>query len=317
MLTECAHCGFYVLADEDFCPDCGVSAPARKLETNFDEMQRSSTITFAALLAFVFAFAVLYGRSDGKFDNLWDLPIILVFGFFAGIIILLPIGMMVTNRSEKTQTAERFPPRELNTTLDDIGATIVMRRYELENQRRDVENLIDAADRKGSAAVKERLLAVRESVQTQIARYELERCKLDLIYLQNDLLPIVCERNLTGAEKEISIGKIKGTLSEISLLRQSLTNSHAVEFTEATQAERENLLARLDETKAVWEKLRASLLNDESAFTATFTESSAMRRTDFAGFQMSPRDFSASFRSLDRAFENFQAQRKSEEEFYR
>lgn len=317
MLAKCVNCEFYVSANEKFCLNCGLSAPAKELQKNSDEFERNLTITIAFALAIVFSFVLLFLRSDGKFDNLSELPVILIGSLLFAFAFAVLISAFVANRLSKREFNNRFAYLKVDRTLTGTEDTITMRNYELDKKYRETEGLLKAAKKSGQENAAEKLRTARELILAQIARYELQSQKIRLIRMQNKLRPILYNRNFSKEETVYYAETVDETTSEIEDMRQSLTNDYAIEFPETVQPEKHSFLSQLNETQASCEKLRKFLLANQTRYAlqevSPFQENLSFPNEEITltaetfNIQTTLTDFSESFNELETDYKRLEA----------
>jgi len=319
MLKKCVNCEFYVSANEKFCPNCGLSAPSKEFENKSEEFERNLTITIAVVLAIVFSFILLYLRSDGKFDNLSELPFVLIGSLLFGFAFSIFISAFVAGRLGKKEFNHRFAYLKVDKTLVATEDTITMRNYELDIKYHETEKLLERANKSGDETAARKLLTARELILTQIARYELQNQKIKLIRLQNSLRPILYNQNFSDEENEYFAGTVDDAMVEIVEMHQSLTNDYAIEFPEAVQPEKHSFLTQLNETETSCEKMRKALLNRQTAralqtvspFQENYelpNEQEIIHAAETFNIQTTLTDFSDSFDELERDYKRFKAE---------
>lgn len=259
MLLSCANCEFYVRQDEAFCPNCGLVSPERPLETRSENYSRNITFTLTIVLGLGIAFVIGYLKSDGKFDNMAENLIILAGGMIVGLAFSFIITEYIVVRHSKTEGRTRFAETGAQTSFISIEDTIAMRRFELEETYRKIEKLLAYSFR--DKENKRKIMETRSVISAQLARYTLREMQIHLIRLQNDLMPIFYETPETSTEKSADLLQLTDdTIEALKSMRGELTDSYAIEFPPSTLDEREEFLARIDETENSCETLREKLV---------------------------------------------------------
>ena len=146
---------------------------------------------------------------------------------------------------------------------------IEKRISELDKRSQKIDAVLDKikeTDGGNLQEVRQKLLAAREIVISQFARYELQAKKIELVRLQNDVSPyLFALHRLNEFETENGLATIEYSKQEINKIRQNLTNYIAIEFPAGTLPEKLSFLAQLRETEDSCEKLREALLSRQAA----------------------------------------------------
>lgn len=301
--------------------------PGEPLQKNSEYYQRDLTVVIAVVFAVVSSFAVLYLKSSGKFDNLSELPSILIGALLFGLAFSVIFSSIFVKKSIKKELGERFSQKKTGASFKDMEDTIKIRSFELDRKYHETEMLLERAVKNGSEATTEKLLALRKLILTQISRYELKTKKINLIRLQNNLRPILYYKDFSVEESNILAANVDDALAEINRIRQELTNDYAIEFPDEAQNEKRHFLAQLDETEKTCERLRERVVNSYAANVLQnfhpFEEKQKLLGTreiaqtiDTFNIQASLTNFSDSFDKLEREYEVFNAKRKIELRFY-
>ena len=260
-----------------------------------------------------FATTAISARSAG------ELPFALLFSLLFCFPFLYLFVVFVLNRLAKKERRRRFAYQRVDLTLNDTQDTITLRIHELNEKYREIERLLAQSDNVQNAEINEKLETA------QIARYELHNLKINLVHLQNGLLPVLYEKKVSEKSDEF-LDKVNKSLFEIKDMRQSLTDDYAIEFTENVLPEKENFLAQLDETKASCEKLRESLLNRQAAHTLQsisrikdnlkLSSADDLHHTlETFNIQTAITDFSESFEELEREYKRLKAENANQKIF--
>jgi hypothetical protein len=114
--------------------------------------------------------------------------------------------------------------------------------------------------------VRDKLLTARAIVVSQYARYELQKRKIELVRLQNNVSPYLFGLyQLNEFKTEDGLVTIENTQAAIDKIRQNLTGFAAIEFPERTLPEKQNFLSQLDDTEMSCERLREAFLSRQAA----------------------------------------------------
>ena len=143
-----------------------------------------------------------------------------------------------------------------------------------------------------------------------IARYDLLSSKIDYARFENQLLPIIEQRNTPENGKDFSetFDEIR---SEIELINSSLTGDSGAETSEIFQAEKQNFLARIEKTERICETLPRRR-NDADPFHDSSEKSlsaNLMRRTSSFDIQTTLVNFVESFDELEREYRRLETNR--------
>ena len=260
MLAKCANCEFYLSPDEKFCRNCGLSSPTEDMQDASDHAERNLTIIFTLISAIICGFVFTLLRNDGDFTSLGELPVAILISLVPCFAFSYFFVVFVLMRLEKRERQRRFAYTKVDVTLNDIQDTVMLRSHELDEKYRETEEFLTESENLEQNEAGENLESEREAIAALLARYELQHLKINTIRLQNDLLPIFHEENISENRNDF-LNKINDALLGIKNMRQSLAEDNGDEFPEAVLSEKENFLAHLEEIKKSCEKLRESLLN--------------------------------------------------------
>lgn len=317
MITKCVNCEFNVTNREKFCPNCGLVSPQEAAEAvNSDSLFSNLVIVIAGGLALTATFLIMYLRTDGRFDSWKEFPFIFIGSSLVGLLFSMIIATFIARRLAKQQKEMRFVNQGANETFQSIQETIEIRKIELEERYREVEELLSyPSENKRNTEILQR---ARQLLAEQIARYELRDYQLFLIRLQNDLRPIFYETNLQRRTKEF-LELADQAVEELREIRSELTNYYAIEFPPSTRAERDNFLSYLDETESSFLKIREALLSRHTADTlqnlSPFGENLMLpdekvfaHSAETFNLQTSLTDFSRSFNETEREYQRIEAE---------
>jgi hypothetical protein len=271
MLTDCVNCGFFVEREAEFCLNCGIKSPAKDfsvpppLVVSLARLARSNAARLGLSLGLTFL--VLYLLADGEARGILYLrDYLLAAGVIAGAGGAL-LGLFFLNLWCRRKLYSR---REKNPdNLTSHTKLIDKRLAELHRRGRTLDSIVARIDRRAGgklAGMRPKLLAARELVGSQSARYELQKQKIELVRLQNRVSPYLFElHRLDDFELEHGLTALDRTKDEIERLRHELSSSAAPELPAPALPEKQQFFAQAAETEASLDKLREALLSRQAA----------------------------------------------------
>ena len=254
MLIECVNCGFYIGSNENFCPDCGLSAPNAPVKFRSDDFDRPLMLKVAVIIAIVIFIGIALFRvreGSGDFSDLYGLVWLIL---LVSLVLSLFITLFLTYRSVKTERRQRFASTEAATNFRFIQDTILLRNHELKEKLRDFRGSAKRGIRLSENDGESKSPAKKNEFLNLIARYDLLNNKVDFARLQNKLLPIIEHRNALKSEEDFS-ENLDEILTEIELINLSLTDDFAAKVSENFQVEKRDFLAQINETEKLCEAL--------------------------------------------------------------
>ncbi len=334
MLTKCENCRFYVRRDDEFCFNCGKQNPAEitygnsKLLLNLYPTFESKL--FKLIISLFVTFILVYFTANQFVErfpkyNSYILLISLILWIlltFVVISILNPLEFSIPTDSD----APKLPEIKNKNNLISKSETIEKRISELNYRSRKIDAVLDKikeTDSQNLQEVRRKLLSARTIVISQFARYELQKKKIELVRLQNNVSPYLHSlHRLNEFETANGLVTIENTRTEINKLRQNLTNYVAIEFPKKTLPDKENFLAQLAETENSCEKLREALLSrqavralqDISPIEENLKLPSAkeiVHAAETFNIQTTLTDFSESFDELEHEYKRLRAEEET------
>ena len=317
MLSKCENCGFYVRQDDEFCLNCGLRNPGKSIGTTSFQLKRFIVFDFLATLLFFSFFAIISFPRVNLFD-----------AFLLSIVIgsFLAAAGEYTNsyfqyRHEDFQRAVKNP-----NSLKTKEKIIKERVSELTERGQEIDTVlgkIKATDSRNLQEVRAKLLSAQEIVMSQLARYEMQKRKIELVRLQNGISPYLSGfQNLNESDTNRSLAKIENTRQEIDKIRWNLTLDGENDLPERVLPEKEQFLAQLEETEESCEKLREAILSLEAARALQniqpvdenlqLTEAKDIAQaTESFNIETTLTDFSESFEELEREYERLQTENEA------
>lgn len=325
MLTKCVICEFNVREDDRYCLNCGKKHPAKKLREKaklkavFYQIVESTNFRLALsfFLTFIFIYFIIdiasqsFTRYIGLF---WILGVVI--WIFLSIFLFFFINVL------------KFPkaaPRIIRSKNNLISKSKIIENRMIELNRRgqqidSVLSKIGNTESENLQEVRRKLLAAREIVMSQFARYELQKQKIELVRLQNGVSPYLFKlHRLNEFQTEDGLVTIENTRYEINKIRAILTRFDAIEFPRNTLPEKENFLAQLSETENSCQNLREALLSKQAtralqgispiAEKLKLPHTNELAHTaETFNLQTTLTDFSESFEELEREYRRVQSE---------
>jgi len=330
MLTKCVNCGFYIKQDDEFCLNCGIVNPNENLKKKRTSHGRLKKIfrsdIFLIIFSLFLAFAFVYLAVDRSIESfpylqnyIWFLAFLLWLGSFFVLFLLI-----------KTQSLNNKIPHVIKHKNSLISKTKIIdqRMAELSRRGQKIDAVLDRikdTDGQSLQDVRRKLLSAREIVMSQLARYELQKQKIELLRLQNTVSPYLFRlHRLNEFDTENGLVTIENTTGEINKIRQNLTNYLAIDFPEKALSEKESFLSQLAETADSCQKLREALLSRQAARALrdispvgenldTTGLKELVRESEVFNIQTTLTDFSESFEELESEYRRIKAEEETEQ----
>lgn len=316
MLSECSKCRYHISPHEKRCPNCGRKNPSNTFEKTTLEKWKTP-LMFGVVFSILFtALSYMVLRENPPVDN-FSLVLIFLISFFLATTIIF---MLARERFEiEYQQYFDSPLSEL-----DRKEKIIKRRIaELAKRLKHIDVVLDRITQNDTRQLQEtrkKLLIAREIVTGQYARYELQAKKIELVRLQNNVLPFLNDlKQLNEFATENGFITIESTKREVEKIRQNLTLFYAIEFPKAVQPEKESFLNQLTETEDSCDKVREALLSKQATralqgispieenLNAPSSKEIAHAAETF-NIQTTLTDFSESFEELENEYRRLRAE---------
>ena len=262
MLIECQNCAFYLSENEKFCLNCGYPATGFVPESLSDEAVSNFNLAFSCLTALIAGGIYVYVNSF-DFKNLPYLTFFLILGFLLGALIFPFYAMIANNRLAKEDFQRRDSFADNPRTLGYREEIILQKSLELEEELRNIEHLQAENKTLPNERAGRQLTEARESVLTQIALCELQKERISIIRMQNNLLPLLYESD--NFRSQTAINEINAALRKLKSIRLSLTNDYAIEFPKESLKEKEIFLGEMERTAESLFKLRDNIIQYQAA----------------------------------------------------
>jgi hypothetical protein len=316
MLTKCVNCGFYVRQDDVFCLNCGFTEPQISKTDSRINFRRVSFITFGLTLLTL----LILGSAIFKSQDLIGVFFLACTSIALGFTLALLIECAVSEIREKNKNVQKASGNA--ASLNSKKKVIEKRIAELAKRGQKIDAVLDKIkqnDGQNLQEVRRKLLAAREIVISQLARYEIQKRKIELVRLQNSVSPYLFGfEKLSEAETENSLAAIEEAKFQINRIRQNLTRYDAIDFPGRAMPEKQNFLAQLAETENSCERLRETLLARqamralegvqplEDALHLPNTKQLA-HAADTFNIQATLTDFSETFDELEREYKRIES----------
>lgn len=262
MLIECQNCAFYLPENEKFCLNCGYPTSEFVPKSLSDEALSNFNLTFSCLTAILAGGIYAYYNSF-EFNNLSSLLLFLILGFLLGAIISVFYSLFANNRLIKQDYRRRYDFSKNPFTLVSREEKILQKSLEMDTELRNIERLQTENKVLPNELTKRRLTEARESVLTRIALCELQKERIVIIRMQNNLLPFLYQNEDSDNQKALS--EINESLRQLKGIRLSLTNDYAIEFPKESLKEKEIFLEEMERTAGSLLKLRSRIIQNQAA----------------------------------------------------
>lgn len=189
MLSKCVQCEFNIRQDDKFCLNCGLKEPSLKLPqlqfTNFNKTLLISIIVVLYFILFIFFLISL------TISNSFDMQIFFAILIFP-VILSIPIHNFIVEKSYKNEIRKRKVYNKNNLVQkDNIVSERLFDLSQRANKLNTILNKIGDMPSQNLQEVQQKLLSAQEIITNQFVRYELQKKKIELVRLQNQMLPYV------------------------------------------------------------------------------------------------------------------------------
>lgn len=329
MLTKCVNCGFYLRQTDEFCLNCGIESPTREYSQPSPNLFIIARLTKSKLLflilSVIICFLLFYLITDGELSSI---PYLRSYVAFAIIVFSVAISFLLMFLITKWCDKKAHPKRLKNSNnFASRRKTVDKRLSELDKRAKTIDKILAEIGENSSSQFKDmrpKLMAAREVIIGQFARYELQKQKIELVRLQNGVSPYLFGlHRLNEFQTENGLVTIETARAEISQIRQNLTRYDAIDFPPKALPEKQAFLAQLDETENSCQKLREALLSRQAARAlqdiSPVEESVRLpiskelaHESDVFNIQTTLTDFSESFDELEREYKRIRAEEETE-----
>ncbi len=326
MLTKCLNCGFLVQHDDDYCLNCGIDKPTE--DTHVPSFVRiiliaSKMVSFKVLLGLLLSLLILFLIADSDLANVFYLRDgIIIFGLVIGFSLSFTIVPLIRRLIKNNLLQDRNKTSD-NLTL--IKRTIDSRISDLSKRRSQIDvvlNRIQFDDGERLQETRTKLLAARKLVNGQHARYDVQAKKIEMVRLQNSVLPYLENHDgLNEFEVETGLFVIESAKREIWQTREKLSTEYASELPKSAQSEMDSFVRQLNETEESCLKIRETLLSNQArrALEGISTDNEIAsvsganeiaRAFETFNIQSTITDFSESFEELEREYMRLRAEKE-------
>jgi len=332
MLTPCVNCGFYVKQTDEFCLNCGIESPEKEYNLPSPNLLVVAKITKSKPLLlllivtmWVLSILIITGGDFSAIAYLRDYVILAVifFGIIFSFLSLFLINFWIAKklRPKRQKRIENLTSKQ--KTIDN-------RLTELDKRAKTIDRILSEISEHSSLQFKNmrpKLLAAREIVISQFARYEIQKQKIELLRLQNGVsFYLFGLHRLNEYQTENGLVTIETSRAAINQIRQNLTRYDVIDFPENTLPEKQAFLTQLDETEDSCQKLREALLSRQAARAlqdiSPIAESVKLpsskelaHESNVFNIQTTLTDFSESFDELEREYKRIKAEEETEQKF--
>lgn len=262
MLTKCVKCKFNVRQNDEFCANCGLQNPTQK-NVKLKKQKLNKPLFFSLITIFYVIFFMLFwlltpnpylSLSTFISTSLTTLLFSSISGFFFHNFILIKLYEN-SRKKRKVYNNENLLQKE----------NLVLKRIADLNQRNSrlttLLSKIGNSQTQNLQEIKQKLISAQEIINNQFVRYELQKKKIELVRLQNKILPYLenLER-LKDFQAENGIIETESVMNEIAEIAQNLSKKVPSSF----QTEQQSFLQQLQETSISCETLREVLLSKQA-----------------------------------------------------
>ncbi len=242
MITTCYVCNYFVHKDDPECLNCGTVKPTSKV--NF----KRAFIIFISTLILVFSISIGMFELNGSS---------LAFAFFMVFFLTLCLEGILSSLNKITPNSLWSRENVIEQRLEEL----TVRNMNVNK----VLNQINESDSKQLQGVRTKLLSAKEIISNQYERYELQKKKIDLIRVQNNLSPVLFDmQNLNESQIDNGLRALNKAKNQINTLREKVSENIPSEFSKQNLPERDGFVEQLDETEVSYTKMRESLISRQA-----------------------------------------------------
>ncbi|HRH45397.1 MAG TPA: zinc ribbon domain-containing protein [Pyrinomonadaceae bacterium] len=253
MFSKCNKCNFHLRQTDGFCPNCGVITHNQELN-----QPRSITWNIPLLISLVIIFYFI-----GSLIFATIIPnYVLILSFIFSFGISIPFHQFIVNQNirEKSEKLKRYNENNLTKTY----FTVSQRLAELSHRRNRFDailNRISKSSSKNLEQIQQKLLSAQQIIKNQCIRYNLQKKKIELIRLQNEVLPYLEMVDiLKDYQIENGVVVTEKVIREVAINAQDLSENHS----NSLQYEQQQFLKQLKETSESCERLQEVLLSKQA-----------------------------------------------------
>lgn len=310
MLSKCGQCEFNIRQTDEFCFNCGNSYLSENIP--FSQKYKAGLISFLISFSLILIIALFFSKNITI--ELVFLIIILSISFT--LFISLTVEPLFRGINDSKSEKKYF-----QYTLNAKNQTIKKRIEELSTRHQNINKVLEKIGENPSKTlqnVQQKLISAREIVDFQLERYELQKRKIELVKLQNAVVPYLENvQFLDEKQTENGITISEQTKAKLNLLKESFSSN----FSKQAYNEKESFIKQLKETSDNCEKLREVLLSKEALQAIQSIEhgedinfSKQMNEiahfTETFNIQTTLTDFSESFEQLETEYQRLLADKE-------
>ncbi len=310
MLTRCQYCGFYVSSFEGKCPDCGLALSLKKVTAGYlaiAKLPALFALFFSSVLA-IPAAMLLFGSFYNNFQLFLS----------AAFVCLVVFGVLFYLQAIRNRPPDSARDETVKDSLSERQHLIERRTADLSQRSQRIDAVLSKItedDGRSLQQVRQKLLTAREVLKSQRARYEIQKLKIDLVRLQNAVLPYLFNAQRLGEkESEAGLLAIQKARAKLDQMRRQLIFDNESDFPEAILGEKRGVFRQLDQTQQSCEQLREVILSRQAtnALKGVLPMEDKFEGTDAGAvshavetfnLQHTLTDFGESFDELEREYE--------------
>lgn len=254
MLTKCVKCRFNIRKAETYCPNCGfVNLPQDN--TNTEKIDLNFQLLISLFVIFFLIGLLIFSAITP------NAPFIF-FAIILSIAIAIPFHNLIVQKQVEGKKKKLKNYNNYNLIQKD---NLVSKRMVDLNQRNGkltaLLNKIGNSPTKNLQEIRQKLLSAQEIIISQFVRYELQKKRIELVRLQNKVLPYLENVEiLEDYQTENGIIESENVMKKIVEISQNLSETYPSSFRD----ERQNFLHQLQETSYSCETLREVLLSKQA-----------------------------------------------------
>lgn len=260
MLTKCVKCRFNIRQTDEFCPNCGLQNPSKENPqlSGYNIPLLMASIGLFSLIIFLIIQSLILSKPM-SIESFFIVAVLsLSFSFIPSAVFYNLVIKKINEvkvRKRKVYNANFLIQKE-NIVSQRI-ADLVQRGSGINQILEKIGN----SQTQNLQEISQKLLSAQEIINNQFVRYELQKRKIELVRMQNKMLPYLENlEKLKDFQTENGILESENIIREIGEINQKLSKKFPASFRE----ERQNFLHQLQETSISCGALREVLLSKQA-----------------------------------------------------
>lgn len=260
MFSKCIECKFNIRKDDEFCLNCGVQFPFQR-NHQFEPNIFNRGLLISLILLFGFIFFFIFWRIQTNHSN-WMFIFLstnsLLFGVISGVFFHKLYNFVIGQTNPRQRKI--FDSNNL-IQKDRVISQRISELNKWKGKLQIVLGKIGDNPSKNLQNIQQTLLSAQQLISNQIQGYKLQKNKIQLVRLQNEVLPYLeMVEVLKDYQIENGVVVTEQTMREVAEIGKDLSKNTS----QSLQNEQQQFLEQLQETSESCEKLREILLSKQA-----------------------------------------------------